>query len=109
MEKTIYIEAYRALLRWLHDERKRRGLSLRDLGERLEVHHSRVGRIETGDRRLDVVEYVRLCEEIGCDAHYGVDMVSASERGRTLRRAAESRPIYRIPRRRQTANGGGAG
>ena len=90
MEKTIYVEEYRELLKWLHDARKRRGLSLRDLGVRLGVHHSRIGRIETGDRRLDIVEYVSLCREIGCDPHEGLKVVSGSLAARELPKAAES-------------------
>lgn len=60
MEKTIHVEEYRTLLKWLHDARKQRGMSLRELAERVGVHHSRIGRIETGERRLDILEYMRF-------------------------------------------------
>lgn len=36
-------------------------LSQRALAERLGVIHSFVGKVETGDRRLDVFEFVQYC------------------------------------------------
>ena len=37
------------------------GMSQRALAERLGVVHSFVGKVETGDRRLDVFEFVEYC------------------------------------------------
>ena len=50
---------------------------MRDLAERLGVHHSWIGRIEQGERRLDIVEYMRLCTEIGCDPSEGLKIISS--------------------------------
>ena len=41
----------------LIDRRKKLKLSQRDLALRLGVTHSVIGKVETGDRRLDVVEF----------------------------------------------------
>ncbi|KZV14249.1 protein with unknown function [Dorcoceras hygrometricum] len=47
-----------ALTCWLRDMRKKQGLTMRDLGKRLGVTHSYIQKVETGERRLDVVEYI---------------------------------------------------
>jgi len=75
MEKTIYASDYRLLLEWLRHQRKSQGLTMRDLAKRLKVHHSWIGRIEQGERRLDMVEFARLCTEIGCDPREGLKLI----------------------------------
>ena len=42
-------------------QRKKLGLSQRALAERLGVIYSLIGKIETGDRRLDVLEFIEYC------------------------------------------------
>ncbi|MDO4878773.1 MAG: helix-turn-helix transcriptional regulator [Neisseria sp.] len=44
------------------------GLSQRALAERMNVVHSLVGKVETGDRRLDVLEFVEYCRALEWDA-----------------------------------------
>ncbi|HHG5368148.1 TPA: helix-turn-helix domain-containing protein [Pseudomonas aeruginosa] len=66
-----------ALTRWLRDTRMDQGLTMRDLGERLGVTHSYVQKVETGERRLDVVEYVWYCAALGAAPHEGLDLVKA--------------------------------
>jgi len=62
MEKTIYSTTYRTLILWLKECREAKGLTMRELAQQLEVAHSWVGKVEQMERRLDVFEYVRLCE-----------------------------------------------
>jgi len=45
---------------------------MRDLAAKLDVSHSWVGKIEQGERRLDVLEYVRLCKALGVDPGKGL-------------------------------------
>jgi len=97
MEKTIYTDSYRALLQWLRAKRSVSGLTMREVAKRLGVHHSWIGKIELGDRRLDLVEYVRFCRIVGADPHDGLDLVLPAE-GRKLR-AAERKPEYSAKRR----------
>jgi len=52
---------YRDLATWLKSRRIDQGMTIRDLAERLEVHHSIVGKIETGARKLDALELVEYC------------------------------------------------
>ena len=98
MEKTIYAKEYRLLLEWLRHHRKRKGLTMRDLAKRLHVHHSWIGRVEQGERRLDVMEYARLCDTIGCDAGEGLHLVAPPTAKPRLRKGAESHAEYRVRR-----------
>ena len=90
MEKTIYAQEYRALLEWLRNQRKRKGLSMRELAARLNVHHSWIGRIEKGERRFDIVEFARLCDGIGCDPHEGMKLITPGSGKIRLKKAAEA-------------------
>ena len=70
--KTIHTAGYRALLAWLREQRLARGLSMRELARRLGIAHSWVGKIETGEHRLDVCEYIHLCQALECDYRDGI-------------------------------------
>lgn len=63
------------LMAWLKVQRVDRGLSMRDLGDKLGTPHSRVGKYENLDRRLDVPEYFEVCAAIGCDPFVGLQLV----------------------------------
>lgn len=80
---------------WLRRCRLDRGLSMRAFAARLTVPHSFVGKVETGERRLDVVEFTRYCRALGVDPHQGVRVAEGDASGakRSPRRllAAESR------------------
>lgn len=51
----------------IQDAREERGLSQREVGKRLNFHPTIYGKIERGERLLDVVEFVRLAEALGID------------------------------------------
>ncbi len=44
------------------------GLSQRALAERMNVVHSLVGKVETGDRRLDIFEFIEYCRALDWEA-----------------------------------------
>ena len=102
--KSIYSPAYRALLVWLRSSRLAQGLTLREVGARLGRPHTWVGKIETGERRLDVAEYVRLCRAIGAEPGRGVAVVEAAlgppyePPASSGLKAAESPPVAYAPR-----------
>jgi transcriptional regulator with XRE-family HTH domain len=64
-----------ALIKWLKKKRLESGLSLRDLGELLEVHHSIVGKVEICERRLDLVEYLDYCKALGINPMEGLKIM----------------------------------
>lgn len=67
MANTIRSKGQVALCQALVDARKNAGLGQEDLAERLKCHQSLVARIESGERRIDVVELVVLARAIGFD------------------------------------------
>ena len=48
----------------LIEKRKKLGLTQRDLAKKLNVTHSVIGKIETGDRRLDIIEFYEYTEAL---------------------------------------------
>jgi len=92
--KSIHTHAYRALLAWLRVNRRAHCLSMRQVGNRMGMSHSWVGKVETGERRLDVTEYVQLCRAIGVKSIQGIAIVEAalskSEAVKTYRPPGES-------------------
>lgn len=65
MTKTIRSTGHAALCEVLIDARKAAGLTQAGMAERLQCHQSLVARIESGERRIDVVELVVLARAIG--------------------------------------------
>jgi len=103
--KSIYSPAYRALIDWLRTERKNKGLTMREVGQRMGVPHSWIGKVETGERRLDVAEYIRLCQAIETKPGHGILIVESAlgpytSLPVTTAKAADAPPTYRIPRHR---------
>lgn len=68
MTKTIHSPGQKALIEALTLARKEAGLSQMALAERLHCHQSMIARIESGERRIDVVELVVLARAIGVEA-----------------------------------------
>ena len=78
MAKTIRTNGQLALVRALVDARKSAGLGQDDLADRLKCHQSLVARIESGERRVDVVELVVLARAIGFDPFEVLAIVEAA-------------------------------
>jgi len=75
VEKALFSSKYQHLLAWLRLGREARGWSIRDLAREVGESHAVIGKIETGERRLDVFEYVQLCEALGLKAVDGVRLL----------------------------------
>lgn len=75
MKKTIASPKYQKLIGWLKNSRKDQGLSMRALADRLEVPHSFVQKVETMERRLDVMEYISYCAALEIDPKVGLDLI----------------------------------
>ena len=60
-------DAYERVVRTLVEARLQAELTQRDLAQRLGKPRSYVSKIETKERRLDLVEFVELAEAIGID------------------------------------------
>jgi len=60
-------DAYERMVRTLVEARLQAELTQRDLAQRLGKPRSYVSKIETKERRLDLVEFVELAEALGID------------------------------------------
>lgn len=67
MPKTLWSDAQVALVATLVRARKAAGLSQATLAQRLRCQQSLIARIESGERRIDVVELVILSRALGTD------------------------------------------
>ncbi len=67
MAKTIYREEYRLVVSRLRAAREAVGLSQIGLAERLGHTQQWVSLMESGSRRLDVVEFVEVCLALEID------------------------------------------
>ena len=65
MNKSIYSRQSESLRKTLVALREGAGLTQRQLAEKLEREHSLIGRLELGERRLDVVEFYQICKACG--------------------------------------------
>lgn len=68
MTKTLRSLAHETLIESLVAARKSSGLSQTELATRLRCHQSFIARIETGQRRIDVVEFLIIAAATGADA-----------------------------------------
>jgi ribosome-binding protein aMBF1 (putative translation factor) len=67
MPRSVFSEPYGELLRALVDARRKFGLRQIDLAKRLAKPQSFVSKIERGERRLDVIEFIVVARAIGTD------------------------------------------
>jgi transcriptional regulator with XRE-family HTH domain len=65
--KTIHLVAYQKLLDRLVDARIAAGMSQETLGKMLEERQSYVSKVESRERRLDVLEFVYWAQAVGKD------------------------------------------
>jgi len=73
MPKTLRSPRHVRLIDLLVEQRNRAGLSQADLAEKLGRYQSVVSSMESGGRRVDVVELLDIAELIGLDVHALLD------------------------------------
>jgi transcriptional regulator with XRE-family HTH domain len=66
MKKSVHTGEYALLLERLGELRGKAGISQRELGRRLGVPHTWVAKVESGERRIDLIEFGWFCA--GCGA-----------------------------------------
>lgn len=82
MARSLHTAAHRELVSKVIALRKSAGLTQRDLAARLGREQNFVGRIETGQRRIDLIEWVMICR--ACDADPAAEVVRLVARVTTL-------------------------
>jgi transcriptional regulator with XRE-family HTH domain len=68
LRKTLGSARHRALIDLLVKKRKAAGLTQAALANRLGQYQSFVARLESGERRVDVIEFLALSDALGFDA-----------------------------------------
>ena len=73
MAKTLGSERHKALISLLIEAREKAGLTQTELAEKIGEYQSFVARLESGQRRVDVVEFLELAEVLGFDASSAIN------------------------------------
>ena len=69
LSKTLGTSRHRALIAFLTAKRHAAGMSQTDLAKALGEYQSFVARMESGQRRVDVIEYEKLAHILNFDVH----------------------------------------
>lgn len=70
--KTLGTERHKALIALLIEKREAAGLTQIELAKKLGEYQSFVARLESGQRRVDVVEFLQLAEILGFDPYHAL-------------------------------------
>ncbi|MDH6230782.1 transcriptional regulator with XRE-family HTH domain [Mesorhizobium soli] len=76
MVETLGTDRHKALIALLIKKREAAGLTQNELATRLGQYQSFVARLESGQRRVDVVEFMKLAEILGFDASSAIKKLS---------------------------------
>jgi transcriptional regulator with XRE-family HTH domain len=83
-KKTIYAKEYRELVDSLRQIRKESGLTQVTLAESLGWPQQRLSAVESGSRRLDVMEYFVLADKLGLSPDKALGLIlNLRPKGRT--------------------------
>jgi transcriptional regulator with XRE-family HTH domain len=67
LDKTLGSKRHRALIELIIRRREAIGMTQTEFARRLGEYQSFVGRLESGQRRVDIVEFVAIAEVLGFD------------------------------------------
>ncbi len=76
MQKTLYSAEYETFRAWLVGKRQEKKLTQRAFAALLDAPNSLVAKVEQGERRLDVIEFVYFCKKLEIDPKEGVELVA---------------------------------
>lgn len=80
MPRTLRSPRQKALIALLIEQRKKSGLTQAQLAKRLRRYQSFVATVESGQRRIDVIEFLDLADAIGFDPIDAIKKLRASAR-----------------------------
>lgn len=67
MTRSVFLPAYQKMLQILIQTRKEAHVTQMELATRLHAPQSYVSKYESGDRRLDLVEFLQICRALEAD------------------------------------------
>ena len=65
MDKSIHSDDYKVIINLLRKERETLGMTQQELAQRMHVKQAMISKIETCERRLDVIELRSYCNALG--------------------------------------------
>ncbi len=65
VRKTIHTDRGRLLASMVREARETKGVTMRELADRLGRPHTVISKIESGERRVDLVELEAICDALG--------------------------------------------
>lgn len=68
MTRSLRTSGHQALMQVLVETRKSKGITQQELANRLDRPQSYIAKVETGERRLDVVEFIEWSTLLGVGA-----------------------------------------
>lgn len=74
---SIYEPEHVFLRDWLIKKRKDAELTQRGLAERLNAVHSLVAKVEKGERRLDIIEFITFCDALDANPCEGINLIQS--------------------------------
>ena len=78
MTESIHTPEMQSLRQWLRSERESRCLTMRNLAASMGKPHSYIQKVEEGERRLDVVEFIWYCMALGVDPGEGIKVAMSA-------------------------------
>lgn len=64
MDKSIHSRIYQRIIARLRTKREEKGISQKQLGDKTGYPQSYISKIETCERRMDVLELIKICEAL---------------------------------------------
>lgn len=79
MKKTLGSDRHQALVDFIIRQRVANGMTQADFADALGEYQSFVARLESAQRRVDVIEFIRFAEVLGFDAKEALDKLQSFE------------------------------
>ena len=76
MQKSTHTKQYRVFLDWLVEARKDAGFTQQQVADKLGRPQSFVAKYEGGERRLDMVEFVKIAKILKADPHEAIRLIT---------------------------------
>jgi len=79
--KRDLTQRYEALRSMIEEARRKAGMSQQEVADALGVHQTFVSKIEKGERRLDLVEFLEVADALGIDPVKILQKIRATNTG----------------------------
>lgn len=80
MSKSLHSKRHKLVADAVAERRRAKGMTQAQLAKVFGRHQPFIANIESGERRIDMVELIELAEIIDLDVHSLIDRVKASDR-----------------------------